>query len=116
MEYGVMLLDKVEIVRLDNREVVLTGNLVRGMPCVVLLDDLWRLPCITSEVSSLSDKIDIDELELLHDRTGHCNHGALIEGHKRMLFTGSALKPKHLRQKVKKCLKDLVETQMEARS
>ena len=33
-----MLLDRVEIVRLDNREVVLTGNLVRGMPCVVLDD------------------------------------------------------------------------------
>jgi hypothetical protein len=43
--------------------VVLTGNLVRGMPCV-MLDDLWRLPCITSEVSILSDGIDIDELEL----------------------------------------------------
>jgi hypothetical protein len=48
------------------------------------------LGCITSEVSSLSDRIDVDELELLHDHTGHCNHGALIEGHKRMLFTGSA--------------------------
>ena len=47
----------------DNREVVLTGKLVHGMPCVVL-DDLWHLPCRTSEASILSDGIDIDELEL----------------------------------------------------
>jgi hypothetical protein len=62
MGYGVMLLDKW-ISFVDNREVVLTGKLVHGMPCVVL-DDLWRLPCLTSEASILSDGIDIDELEL----------------------------------------------------
>ena len=103
MGYGVMLFDKVEIVRLDTREVVLTGQLVRGMPCI-LLDELWSLKNLSSEINSLSHKVDIDELELLHDRSGHFNHGALIEGHKRMLFTGSGLKPKHLRQKIKKCL------------
>jgi hypothetical protein len=37
-------LGQVEIVRCDNREVVLTGKLVHGMPCVVLDDLLWRLP------------------------------------------------------------------------
>ena len=56
-------LGQVDIVRFDNREVVLTGKLVHGMPCVVL-DDLWHLPCRTSEASILSDGIDIDELEL----------------------------------------------------
>jgi hypothetical protein len=40
--------------------VVLTEKLVHGMPCVVL-DDLWHLPCRTSEASILSDGIDVDE-------------------------------------------------------
>jgi len=103
MGYGLILLDKVEIVRLDNRAVVLSGQLIRGMPCVSL-EDLWRLRCLTSEVNNLSDKMDVDELDLLHDRAGHFNNGALIEGHKRLLFTGSGLKAQHLRRKVKRCL------------
>ena len=55
MGYGLILLDKVEIVRLDNRAVVLSGQLIRGMPCVSL-EDLWRLRCLTSEVNNLSTK------------------------------------------------------------
>ena len=84
-----LFLDKMEIVRINDREVVLVGKVVHGMPCVVL-DDLWqRLPYLRLEANNFSDRIDSDELELQNDCIGYCNNGALIEDHKRVLFTWS---------------------------
>ena len=97
MGYGLSLLHVPKIVRLSDGEVVLVAEYApgNGMPYVPIRD-LLELPNIgysavmCTEVM-LSDNVGINPLELIHMRTAHCAEGILIEGFKRMMFTGSGL-------------------------
>ena len=101
--YGLMLLLEPQIVRLSDQSVVLPAKYAQnGMP-YVLLWDLLNLPDLLMEESSeqvlLSDKIEIDPLELLHMRCGHVSKSKLLEAFRNCLVTGSGLQRKHLSKK-----------------
>ena len=53
----------------------------------------------------LSDNMETDPVELLHDRCGHFSVDKLIEAHKHLLFTGSGLTRRHLTKKYKRFIK-----------
>jgi hypothetical protein len=72
------------------------------MPYVPLWDIL-NLPDLMMEdppdVVFLSDKIDVDPLEMLHLRCGHVSKVKLLEAFRNRLFTGSGLQRRHLSKK-----------------
>ena len=88
--YGLMLLLEPKIVRLNDQSVVLTEKYYaqNGMP-YVLLWDLLSLPDLLVEESMeqvlLSDKIEIDSLELLRMRCGHVSKSKLREAFRNCL-------------------------------
>ena len=51
---------------------------------------------VALEEVHLSDSMNVDPLDLLHERCGHYSKSKLLEGFKHMLFTGSGLTHAHL--------------------
>ena len=73
------------------------------MPYLALRDVL-NMPNLNKEGVALeevhlSDSMNVDPLDLLHERCGHCSKSKLLQGFKHMLFTGSGLTPAQLLQK-----------------
>ncbi len=98
--YGLQLLNKPTVVRLDTGETVLEATYSsNGMP-YVNLQEILDLPNLTMlEEVYLSDKVHEDPLEMLHKRCGHVSKHKLIEAFKHRLFTGSGLTRRHLSKK-----------------
>ena len=61
------------------------------------LRDVLNLPNLNNkegvalEEVQLSDSINVDPLDSLHERCGHCSKSKLLEGFKHLLFTGGGL-------------------------
>jgi hypothetical protein len=109
MGYGLTLLQVPRIVKLCDGAVVLVAEYSQnGMPFVDLMD-LFALPNIGGSQSGvgghacgsvlLSDNMDRDPIELLHERTAHCSKSVLIQAYKRDLFKTPLLNRTHLSKK-----------------
>ena len=89
----------------DGVEVIIAAYSESGMPYVGL-SELLHLPdiskCDRADEVLLSDKVQMDPIELLHLRCGHVSKSKLLEGFKHMLFTGSGLSRQHLSKKYAK--------------
>ena len=89
------------IVRLCNgQEVIGAANSKNGMPYLTL-GAVLSLPNLNKEGVALeevhlSDNMNVDPLDLLHERCGHYSESTLLEGFNHMLFTGSRLTRAHL--------------------
>ena len=75
------------IVRLcDGQEVISASYSEKGMPYLTLVGVL-NLPNLNKEAVALeevhlSDRMNVDPLDLLHERCGHCSKSKLLEGFK----------------------------------
>jgi hypothetical protein len=112
MGYGLSLVRIPKVVRLsDGVEVLVADYDSHGMPYIAL-DDMLHLPNIGHPVAMyceevlLSDNVGIHPLELIHMRTAHCAESILIEGYKRMAFTGSGLSRRDITAKAERKKKE----------
>ena len=103
--YGLDLFLNPSIARLSDKQEVLPAKYAaNGMPYVKLWD-LLMLPNLMVEDAPvggevyLSDKIDVDPMEILHQRCGHFSKVKLLEAYRNRLFTGSGLQRRHLGKK-----------------
>ena len=99
MGYGLQLLHVPRVVRLcDGVEAIIAAYSESGMPYVGQ-SELLHLPdisrCDGVDEVLLSDRMQMDPIELLHLRCGHDSKSKLLEGFKHMLFTGSGLSRQH---------------------
>ena len=103
MGYELFLMRIPRVVYLyDGAEVLIVIYSENGIPYV----DLHELLNLTnmnqdSEVNQLddmmiSDDMQVNRLELLHQRCGHVSKCKLLEAHRHMLFCGSGLTRQHL--------------------
>ena len=110
MGYGLQLMRVPRIVRLcDGQKLIRATYSENGMPYLTLVDVL-NLPNLNNEGVALeevhlSDSMNFDPLDLLHERCGHYSKSKLLEGFKHMLFTGSGLTRAHLSKSFSKKLR-----------
>ena len=112
MGYELQLLRVPHVVRLSGGvEVIIAAYSESGMPYVGL-SGLLHLPdiskCDRVDKVFLSDKVQMDPIELLHLRYGHVSKSKLLEGFKHMLFTGSGLSSAPQQEVCEECICALV--------
>ena len=109
MGYGLQLMRVPRIERLcDGQEVIRVAYSDNGMPYLTLVHVLnlpnWNNEGVELEKVHLLDSMNVDPLDLLHERCGHYSKSKLLEGFKHMLFTGSGRTRAHLSKSFSKKL------------
>ena len=74
-----------------------SGMLYVGLSEILHLPNISQESINLSEDVLLSDQVNCDPLEQLHQRCDYVNKSKLSEAHHHMLFTGSGLPREHLR-------------------